>query len=138
MVGTNLNTMLHNNNFAVIISAELTDCPNNATRTTSLITSLVNTGLRYMPVDGVYKGKHESSFIVFCDDVFDVLRITTKGLTTYGQECVLVLDLNKGRAILNYADYPLMIGSQLKNVEQLEALTHDAYTVVDGEYWVVL
>lgn len=136
MTGTNLNTMLHNNNFAVVISAELDGSPNNKHRTHGLDCALKNTGLRYMPVDGVYKGKHEASFIVFCDDIFDVLRITTKGLTTYGQECVLVLDLNKQCAILNYADYPLMIGRALIRVDNVDDL--DAYTIVDGKTWAVV
>lgn len=144
MVGTNLRTMLNNNSFAVILSAEM-QLENfyaldlrNKMATDALIKALGLTGLRFMEVTGVYKGVQERSFIVFCNNVFDVLRLECIGLDQLSQECILVLDLEHDTAVLKYQEQALMIGANMVHVEPLEALCHDAYTIVDGEYWVVV
>lgn len=141
MVGTNLQTMLNNNSFAVILSAEL-DLPHydlplrNEMATVALTISLQATGLRFMPVVGVYKGVKEASFIVFCNNVFDVLRLECLALDQHSQESILVLDLEHACAVLKYKEQALMIGANLVQVTDVTGL--DAYTCIDGEYWAVI
>ena len=143
MVGTNLRTLLNNNTFAVVLSAELHDLKGfydialrNKMATDALIKTLDSTGLRYMPVTGVYKGVEEQSFIVFANNVFDVLRLECIALDQHNQECMLVLDLEHGSAVLKYQEQALMIGTELQSVDSVDGL--DAYTMVDGEYWAVI
>ena len=145
MTGTNLLTLLNNNTFAVVLSAELHNLIDfydvdlrNKMATDALVKTLDSTGLRYMPVTGVYKCQEEQSFIVFCSNICDVLRVECIGLDQHSQECVMVLDLEHGCAVLKYREQALIIGTELQPVERDEAITHDAYTMVDGEYWVVV
>ena len=140
MVGTNLQTLLNHVPYAVLMSActyGLNDV-DNAALTEHMNDLLDATGLRYVPVTGVYNGHEEYSFIVMCNDMYDVMRLECMGIHLFHQECVLVLDMVQSCAVLKYANKAEMIGRALECVEVVEAMSHENYTLCDNEYWVVL
>ena len=57
--------------------------------------------IKYIEVEGVYKGEHERSFLV--PDTDRARAISENTARSYGQECILLVDANK-RAELVYQD----------------------------------
>lgn len=141
MVGTNLQTLLNNVPYAVIMSA-CTDGlseVDNAALTEHMNDLLDSTGMRYVPVTGVYKGAIEYSYVVMCNDVYDIMRLECMAIHMFHQESILVLDMVQSCAVLKYANKCDMIGRGLEQAVDLnEAMTYDGYTLIDGEYWVVV
>ena len=143
MTGTTLTALLHAHDYAIVLSA----CHNHDTvdavtkvmlntRATSLLeTAIAKTGLKFLPVEGVYEGEHEDSFLVLCNDYYDVARMESLAMYDNAQECVLVLDLLKENAVLKYKDVASMIGRGLQQVDSVDGI--DNYSLIDGNYWVV-
>lgn len=102
-----------------------------------LISDITARGHYYKEVSGVYKGKPERSLMVRCDDVFDLLQLQALGLK-YMQECIMIIDKPANRVLLSYGDLTSIIGFELLEVRREVALTYDAYSIIDGEYWVVV
>ena len=138
MVGTNLQTMLNGTNFAVVISAEIAGCASvdNDASTEKLTDLLDASGMRYVSATGCYKGTQEQSFIVMCSDIYDVMRIECIGISLFSQESVLIIDMIKECVLLKYASTVSMIGANFVPVNMLSG--EDAYTIVDGQIWVVV
>ena len=137
MVGTNLQTLLDNVPYACILSAEVYGLAevDNTLLTSQLIELLDATGLRYMPATGCYEGNQEESFIVMCNDIYDVMRLECLAIHRFHQDSILIIDLEKSCCLLKYASITQMIGRGIKQIPMLEG--QDNYTIVDGEIWVV-
>jgi hypothetical protein len=137
MVGTNLQTLLNNHEYAVVMSACVYGCheTDNELATQHMNDLIDATGLRYTPAIGCYEGNQEPSFIVLCDSIYDVMRLECMAIHLFHQECVLILDMHKECAMLKYADKTCMIGRALVPIDMLAG--NDNYTIVDGELWVV-
>lgn len=151
MTGTTLAALLQAHDYAVVLSAchkhttvnPVTKCMLNTRATSLLETAIARTGLKFLPVEGVYEGEHEDSFLVLCNDYYDVARMECFALHDNQQESVLVLDLQKECAILKYNDCASMIGHGLVQLDLEEADMTATYTktlnysVIDGEHWIV-
>lgn len=102
-----------------------------------LVSDLNSQGHYWKRVQGCYKGHVEPSYIVSCNDVFDLLQLQQLG-HKYLQECVLILDQVAREALLNYSDdMTTIIGRELVQVDKALAETRCDYSIIDGDYWVV-
>lgn len=116
----------------VVISAERVeyDPPVNEWRTASLEHQLQARDLHYAPVDGVYQGKHERSFIVFLppDHAAYTLTMLRQLGKRWGQESILHVDANRGAELL-YLDGrdPIELGTW-QTVTAADAANADGYT----------
>ncbi len=135
----NVHHLLQQYDYAVMLSAELDNANtlDNVERTSLLEHDLELNGVRYVRTLGCYKGVLEQSFLVFCDSYLNVARMLHKGLYTYQQESVLVLDNRKSMAMLHYVGSIQIIGRALVEVEKVQACVLDNYTIIDGTYWIV-
>lgn len=116
----------------VVISAERVEYTDavNQWRTDSLASQLAARDLRFIPVDGVYKGRAEHSFLVFLppDHAAYTLTMLRQLGKRWGQESVLHVDANRGAELL-YTDGrgPIDLG-QWQTVSATEAANADGYT----------
>ena len=133
-----LQSLLNHYAYAVILSAhsDSLDTEYNALADTIIQLQLKSTGLLFSPVVGCYKGKHEQSYIVFCNEWADVDRLEKIALKGHQQECILVIAASLNIAQLVYADSVHAIGNKLQQVASTEGL--EAYTLVDGVPWAVV
>lgn len=90
---------------------------------------------RFMPVQGCYKGETEDSYIIFSDDVSQMLSFQQLALGALNQECVLFLDGAHRKAVLQYDGHWEVVGTELVRYATTRGL--DNYTMVDGEIWAV-
>ena len=122
----------------VILSAELegNTVLGNLLATNNLESCLDDLGLQYKQVEGCYKGVSEVSFMVMtpCESTLEVVK--DLGLKSFGQESVLFRGYD-GRCVLYYGDGGIERLGTFKQVSQSEALQNDAYTLVDGKYWII-
>lgn len=103
-----------------------------------LVTDVTSQGHYYKPVDGVYKGFGEPSLMVRCDDVMDLLNLQALA-HKYMQECIMIIDKQANRVILNYSDdTTTIIGFELIQLSEGVAKEQDSYSIIDGDYWVVV
>ena len=103
-----------------------------------LVGDIALQGHYYKPVEGVYKGKRELSYMVRCDSVFDLLQLQALG-HKYMQECIMIIDDPAGKVLLNYSGQQTsIIGFELVQIGEYFAKTYDSYSIIDGEYWVVV
>lgn len=102
-----------------------------------LVSDITLQGHYYKPVQGVYKGKPEQSYMVRCDDAFDLLQLQALA-HKYHQECIMIVDKIANRVLLNCGDdVTTIIGSEIVEVTSTEAMSHDAYSIIYDEYWMV-
>lgn len=122
--------------FTVILSAEQAHLPSdiNDRHTLELVTRLIGRG--HIAAEGVYNGVSEQSFIVGCNDFFDVSTLITLGLHDFEQDSVLVLDKRSDTATLVHRDKTVMIGSHLEAVAVRPNI--DASTLVDSIHYVIV
>lgn len=122
----------------IILSAELSNLTEleNLRRTANLRSCLNDLKLSYKEVDGCYKGSTENSFMVIIPDeaTFEVVR--DLALKSFNQESILFRDY-AGKARLEYQNGDTIELGSFKEVSKEQATSEDAYTVVNGAYWVV-
>jgi hypothetical protein len=116
----------------VVISAERGEYTPavNQWRTESLASQLEARDLRTIPMDGVYQGKAERSFLVFLPPEHAAYTLTMLRQLgrRWGQESILHVDANRGAELL-YMDErtPIDLG-QWQTVSAAEAANADGYT----------
>lgn len=129
--------------FVIITSDRYNLTPElNAARRDTFRHQLAQRGLSYKEVQGVYKGSHETAYLVLIEDAADehnALRLARR----YGQESALYVDAN--RAVSLYTLRPEVGGPDIDGTESLGmwaavhesvAKAQDAYTYSDGTYYV--
>lgn len=103
-----------------------------------LISDITMQGHYYKELQGVYKGKPERSIMVRCDDVMDLLNLQALA-HKYMQECIMIVDKQANRVLLNYSDdTTTIIGFELIQLSEGVAKEQDSYSIIDGDYWVVV
>lgn len=114
----------------VIISAELDSQPKsrNKQRTEALFAHLNERGFNPVPVNGVYKGSVERSFLVRLRDESDLLYLEDLAFTIFKQESILV-QYSDGHSRLHYGDAVEYLG-KLTEVPVKDALKLDSYSYV--------
>ena len=124
-----------------IISACKSDLPDyfNKSRTSLMRHILENKGISFIEAKGCYKGESETSFICHVPWVRDVHLI--KALKAkFDQESILYRGANGVYLIFSDIGEPLKyqkIGRKLVAVPESIAKSQDAYTFVDGQYFIV-
>ena len=124
-----------------IISACKSDLPDyfNASRTKLMRHILEDKGISFKEAKGCYKGASEDSFICHVPSSLDVSLILSLK-TQFDQESVLFR--GDGGVYLVFSDIgePLKyqkIGRLVEAVSEYVAKSQDAYTFVDGQYFIV-
>ncbi|MCI0560308.1 MAG: hypothetical protein MN733_17620 [Nitrososphaera sp.] len=127
----------------VVISAERAalDSETNAARTSSLRKKLDANGLGYAVARGRYKGVDEASFVVQVPSakLGEVLPLLRRLGRIYFQESILEVcsrDTVHLVDLTGYKDESQYIG-QWREVTAKAAQYRDAYTLVDGRYFIV-
>jgi hypothetical protein len=125
--------------YTVFISAAHSSFSEGFRAQEKLISDVSALGHYFKEVDGVYKGEHEKSLMVSCNDVFDLLQLQALGYK-YMQECIMIIDRQANRVLLNYSGdgQTTIIGSELVELAEEVAKTYDSYSLIDGKYWVVI
>jgi len=115
---------------SIIISAELSTLSRseNEGRTKRLIELLDALPINYKPVQGMYKGSPEQSFIIdLSDGSVLVEEIIDIALDDYGQEAVLTIDENLNGTLI-YTDGTSEVIGTFKPL--------DSYTRVDDQVYI--
>lgn len=113
-----------------IISAELDSQPKsrNEQRTKALFAHLNERGFNPVPVNGVYKGSVEQSFLVRLRDESDLLYLENLAFTVFKQESILV-QYSDGHSRLHYGDAVEYLG-KLTELPVSDALKLNSYSYV--------
>ena len=113
-----------------IISAELDSQPKarNKQRTEALFAHLNERGFNPVPVNGVYKGSVEQSFLVRLRNESDLLYLEDLAFTVFKQESILV-QYSDGHSRLHYNDAIEYLG-KLTELPVADALKLDSYSYV--------
>lgn len=129
---------LTNARFTVTLSASYKgqDAAFNDAQTQHLHNDIQSLGLRHQHAHGYYDGHCEQSFVVYCDDLFDVLRLLPLR-AKYNQDCVLVTDTQAHTALLYWADITTMIGNGWEEISLTDTYDMDAYTCIEGKYYAI-
>lgn len=111
----------------VIISAELPNSDRylNQDRTNRLRSRLLEMGLPFDGVKGVYKGTTENSFLVVTQDVEAMKKLARE----FSQEAILSSDANRNSTLHFTKGEDVAVG-KLKQVSKEEAMLLDNYTIV--------
>jgi hypothetical protein len=111
----------------VIISAELANSDRylNQDRTNRLRSRLLEMGLAFDGVKGVYKGVTENSFMVVTSDVEAMKKLARE----FSQESILSSDANRNTTIHFTKGEDVAVG-RLKQVTKEETSSLDNYTIV--------
>ena len=122
----------------IIISAELSSLPESVNKSrTKLLEDLLNVNsIPYKKSIGCYKGCTENSFVC-APKTLEQIEQLGNFAKVFDQESVL-LRANTGDVYLcfNNGD-KLRLGDNLVSVPESKAKSQDAYTFVDGRYYVV-
>jgi hypothetical protein len=118
-----MNTMLP----VVLISAELSSADRymNQDRTSRLRSRLIELGLPFDGVTGVYKGTKEVAFLVVTSDVEQMQKLARE----FSQEAILSSDANRMSTLHFSNGYAKTVG-KLKQITKEEAFSLDNYTIV--------
>ena len=121
----------------VILSAEKNELTPevNAVRTATLESVLELRNCSYVTADGVYKNSKEKCFVVMVDSQQDIEDLKSLAFLKFGQESVLVQDSNQ-IAKLEFRDGKKVELGKLKQTNKENAENRDAYTFVDGKYYI--
>lgn len=122
----------------IILSAELdtlTELENNR-RTANLASCLRELNLNHKVIEGCYKGSTEISFLVTFKNEDEYNTIKDFGLVNFSQDSILVRNY-KGEASLVYGNGNTVSLGKFKQVSEEEATKQDAFSKVDGNYWIV-
>lgn len=136
---SSVDLLLMASSYLVIISAGHNSYTDKEQRNANqrLVSDITAQGHYYKPVDGVYKGTHEQSYIVRCNSLFDLLHLQELS-HKYMQECILIIDKVEGCILLNSSDdTTVMIGLDFEQVASCPTGQTDSYSIIDGDYWVV-
>jgi hypothetical protein len=127
---------LNNARYTVTLSAHLSSSTpeQNAEATKGLHHDVRALCLKHEHATGVYKGSAEPSIVVYAQTLHDVLGLINLG-RKYNQECVLVVADNT--ATLVYSDSLSIIGHAWAQVALADTYELDAYTYIDGHYFVI-
>lgn len=120
-----------------IISAEREELTKeqNLFRTEQLKQMLIKNKIQYTVAQGCYKGQTEIAFVCIAYYQEQAETIKLLAFTHFKQESVLYIDSN-GEASLDYATgYTQMLGG-FRQVTESQALASDAYSKVDGRYYL--
>ena len=122
----------------IILSAELSSLTGgeNTFRTRNLVACLVDLGVKYTPVTGCYEGVEEISFMVMTPDESTFEAVRDLGLKSFNQDSILFRDYT-GEAALYYGNGDYQPLGTFKQVTKECAFFQDAYTKVNGAYWIV-
>jgi hypothetical protein len=116
----------------VILSAERTGMHEevNAWRTASLQHQLTHRDLSPLPVEGVYQGCAERSFLVFLPAVNQdyVLSMLIGLARRWGQESVLYVDSNRESCLLYSDGRPALELGRWQTVDAIDAKVEESYT----------
>jgi hypothetical protein len=112
----------------VFISAELSNLDRyaNQDRTARMRNRLLQMGLGFEGVTGVYKGTKEVAFLVVTQD-FDAMR---KLAAEFEQEAIMTSDANR-MSTLHFASGEKMELGKLRQIEKDSAILLDNYTIVE-------
>jgi hypothetical protein len=129
--------MKHQQQTIFILSAERDDdSPRmNYVNTQDLARRLNALELLWMPVEGCYKGAHETSFMVIQRPGEQLQSSLWELSQDYNQESILVREPS-GATTLVGSDWSEYIG-QWRPVPEPVAKMHDAWTKRNGQYYIV-
>lgn len=129
---------LTNTRYVVVLSAEHKgqDAAFNDAQTNHLHNDIKAVVPRHTHAHGYYDGHAEQSFIVYCDDMYDVLRLLPLR-AKYNQDCLLVVDNQALTAMLYWADGTTMIGSEWVEISLTDTYDRDSYTCIEGKYYAI-
>lgn len=96
---------------------------------------LVQLGFNFRKVSGAYKGKPETSYMVLIDSD-DQLPSLYRLAEAFKQESVLLLDSNGYAALFDADGRHLAELGKFVRVSREEAVEQDAWTYVDGAYYI--
>lgn len=117
-----------------IISAERFNLSveDNKARTLGLVKDMLDLGLCFTAVQGVYKGTSEQSFIVFAHDMPEGWIMAK--MRELDQESILAVEQGNGASLV-YADGGTeYLGKFQRHKGALDY--HDAYTLIADQAWV--
>lgn len=120
-----------------ILSAELKGADNNVFRSLELKTLLEESGLRFKPVQGCYKGILEDSFYVELDSQDDINTVYTLA-NYFGQESFLLVNDQRTAILYSCSDQnPTKLG-KFTQVSEFIAKTEESYTydIVNNGYYI--
>lgn len=138
MSNTDIIKRLQSARFTVTLSAshKHTDTAFDDAQTHHLHKDIKALGLRHEHAHGYYESGWEQSFVVYCDDMFDVLRLLPlRG--KYNQNCILVTDNHANLAMLHWANETTQIGHGWEEISLNDTHALTAYTCIDGKYFVI-
>ena len=123
----------------IILSAELAGLSKeeNARRTNTLEHCLQDCNLTFNRASGVYKGKEEVSFVVVPNNEDEIQGVKEFAFLNFNQESVLVQDSNQ-EAYLEFGDGTVERLGRLSEVPQAIAQAEDAYTILNGKYYITI
>ena len=137
--------MRHHYREFIIMSAERENIAehNNDIRTERLENILVELGINFKPIKGVYKDTKEFSFMCFLEPVkgFDV-EFFERLAKNFDQECILYRDkYNKCYLHYNSPDgktsWTEKLDGSFKQVSQSDVENLDAYSIIGGKFYAV-
>ena len=122
----------------IIISAELSSLPEsvNKPRTNLLEDLLKVNSIPYKKSIGCYKGCTENSFVCTPKSLGQISKLGTFS-KAFGQDSILFRTSTGGVYLCFNNGDKLRLGDKLVSVSEVEAKSQDAYTFVDGRYYVV-
>lgn len=94
-----------------------------------LINKLVNGQI----IQGAYKGVEETSIMTDISNYSLVLEVAYE----FNQDSILVLENNIAKLVYQDGRPDLNIGTHLKEVSKQEAFHSDAYSLINGQYYIV-
>lgn len=122
---------------AIILSAELSTLgtSENIMRSFDLMQWLELSGFKFGQSKGCYKGTTERSYVVLVNTQDDINRLQSIA-AKYNQDSILLKDAN-GLAHLMYGNGTEEVLGRMVGVNKSEALKQDAWTELNGQYFIV-
>lgn len=121
----------------VILSAETLNATveGNRQRTETLRGCLQDCNMNFSQAVGVYKGKEETSFVVVVRDEEEIEALKGFAFLNFNQESILLQDANQ-EAYLVFNDGETQRLGRLEQVSKEVATKEDAYTILNGQYYI--
>lgn len=137
-MNTDIINKLQNTRYTVTLSAEHahTEAAANDAATQLLHSDIQALGLNHSHAHGYYEGHPEQSFVVYCDDMFDVLRLLPLR-SKYNQDCLLVVDNTANCAMLYWDNTTTLIGNMWEEIPLTDTYDIDAFTAIEGKYYAI-
>ena len=105
---------------------------------TELANDLDKLEFDFAPCSGSYKGELEESFIVFDSDTsqLDTRELVIDVAKSFGQESILIVDSKQNAKLYYVASGASVIVGKFTAVSDSEALSREAYTLFNDQYYV--